>query len=124
MAALAIAACDQGRRLVGTLGELHDVRQRVIEATGHDNVVVNLASGGHLTISIVNSPLKELPPDQKKAKARAIARVAHDALPSRAALVRVGVVFVSQRRQFLIVTVKDGRDHHAFSPADLRAGTE
>jgi hypothetical protein len=91
----------------------------VVAAIHDESVSVNLNNGRYLTISIMNSPLKALGPDQKEAKAREIALLAYKAFASRQNLERVGIVFVEQRRSFLVFSYTDATDYHGFPAKDL-----
>jgi hypothetical protein len=121
MGSLGVAGCDGARQMMGTLGALQDVQHQVAAAIHHENISVNLNNGRYLTVGIVNSPFKGLPPDQKEAKAREIALVAYKAVRSRANLERVGVVFVVRRTYFLFFNYNDATDYHAFGARELTA---
>src|SRR5262245_12818580 len=118
-AAVSLAACDGARQAWSMLSAVREVQHQVVLAVHEDNVNVNLNNGQYLTVSLVNSSLKELPEAQKKAKAREIALVAYKAFPSRSTLERVSVVFVLHRTSYLVFSYTDGTDYHAFSAQEL-----
>jgi hypothetical protein len=114
-------ACDTIGRAAGGLGEIVAVQRAVQARVGSAPVRINVANGAEMGVSIVNSPLRLLPADQRKAKARELAKVAYDAYASRGRLTRIQVVFVVQSG-FLFVTFSDGSDAHVFEPAGLKDG--
>src|SRR5262245_16136062 len=117
--ALALPGCDATRQMAGALAELQNVQRQVAAATGHDNVRVNLHNDIYLTVGLVNSPLRELPDEDRKAKARDIARVAYRSLESRASLREVRVTFVVQATRFLVFSYTDATDVFALKPQEL-----
>jgi hypothetical protein len=77
----------------------------------------------HLTLSIVNSPLAQLPKAEKKAKARELAAVAYAAHPRRDRLQSVEVVFVVQSKAG-VLTLNNGMDAYSFEASNLKTGPQ
>ena len=75
VALTALCSCDGVRNAAGTIGELQQLQQSVSKAVGGGNVSVNLNNGKYLYVGIVNTPLKDLPSEQKKAKALEVAKL-------------------------------------------------
>jgi hypothetical protein len=118
-----LLSCDSARRMAGTLGELKRVQAAVATATAEKNVGVNVNNDRFLTVSLINSPLKHLGSDEKRAKAREVARIAYETYMSRSELETVRVVFVVQRRYFGFFNYTDATDGVAFRPDELRPPT-
>jgi hypothetical protein len=103
---------------VGLVLQSTECQGAVAREVGEDNVQVNVNNDRYMTIGIINSPLRSLPDDQRRAKALQIAQLAFKTYPSRASLETVGVAFVVHRSYFFF-NVNDGRDYFAFSTAEL-----
>jgi hypothetical protein len=116
---LALAGCGAARDAARTLGGLQRVQAAVSKAAGGAAVQVNLMNGRYLSVSLVNSPLGELPADEKKARAEELARVAYGALPSRASLEQVSFTYVVHEQRFLIVNYTQATDVFRFQVAQL-----
>lgn len=108
-----------GSGLVEGLKDIAVVQGEVAKAVHESNVNVNLNNEKYLTISLINSPLRVLTGDPKKAKAREIAEVAYRAFPHRERLERITVVFMEHRRYFLFLNYTDGRDSHSFKGSEF-----
>jgi hypothetical protein len=121
---LLISGCDSMRGMAGTLASLQAVQGAVAREVGDNNVQVNVNNDRYMTIGIINSPLRSLPDDERRAKALQIAQLAYKTYSSRASLETVGVVFVVHRSYFLFFNVNDGRDYFGFSTAELAAPPE
>ena len=102
-----------------SLGELQEVQRQVAAAARDENVYLNLNNGRVLTSSLINSPTKSLPDEQKEAKACEIPRVAYSAFSSRANLESVGVIFVVHRSYLLFFNYTDAADLHRFTAREL-----
>ena len=113
------AGCEALGRAQHALAELMAVQRAVQQRVGASQVNVNISNGTYLSVSIVNSPFHVLPAEQKKTKARELAKVAFDAYAGRARLQRVGVVFVVQSG-FLFFHFTSGLDAHMFEAEELR----
>lgn len=116
---LLLASCDSVRQVTSTLGDLQQVQGEIRKSLNNEQLLVNLMNGRTLTLSLVNSRLKDLPGDQKKAKALEIAQLAYQTYPSRASLETVRVIFVVNRTYAFILHFTDGTDAYNFTPADL-----
>ena len=123
VAVVLCAGCQAVGGLANSLGELQEVRRQVAAASGHDNIGVNLSNGRLLSVSVINSPFKTLPDDQRKAKAREIAGVAYKAFPGRSKLEDVAVVFAVHRTYALLFNYNDSTDAHFFPAAELDSAT-
>ncbi len=86
VALTALCSCDGVYHAAGTIGELQQLQQSVSKAVGGGNVNVNLNNGKYLHLGIVNTPLKDLPSEQKKAKALEVARLSYKTYPKAANL--------------------------------------
>jgi hypothetical protein len=116
---LALSSCETVRNGAGTLSELMQVQQKVVEAAGTNNVNVNLNNGQNLQIALVNTSLKDLPAGQKSAKAREIAQAAYRGYSKASELEQVSVVFVVQQRYAGVFNYTNGTDAISFTPAEL-----
>jgi hypothetical protein len=90
-----LGACSSVRGVIGKLGELNRLQQRLQQQTGQYNIQVNLNNGQNLSISFMNSPGAKLPADQKRVKALEVARLAYNDYPERADLASVRVTFAA-----------------------------
>ena len=115
----ALVACDTSRAVLGALAELQAVQSEVVKAIGEDNVRVNLHNNSYLSVGVINSPLRKLPDELRRAKAKEIAKVAFQSLPSRASLKSVSVAFVIHKSYFLFFNYNDATDSFAFTPEEL-----
>jgi hypothetical protein len=111
-------SCQSVRQAANVIGELQQVQQAASKAVGSE-VNVNLNNGNSLVIGIVNSPLKALPTEQKKAKALEVAQLAYRSYPQAAKLDQVSVVFVTQKSYVGVVNYKDTSDAFNFTAPDL-----
>jgi hypothetical protein len=91
----------------------------VSKAVGVDTITVNLNNGEYLTIGVVNTPLKDLPSDKKKAKALEIATLGYRSYAQMPNLSEVRVVFVVQRSYLGVFNYTDGTDAFGFSKSEL-----
>ena len=94
------------------------VHQAVKARVGQGTVKI-LVNGPDLTVMIINSPLRGLPADRKKAKAPELAGAAYDAYARRARVARVQIVFAIQAR-VPFVRYTDSNDAHIFDASALR----
>ena len=113
------SACNGVREVAGTLRELQQVQRAVSKVVGSDNVSVNVNNGKYLTIGLVNTPLKELPAAQKKAKALEVAALAYRSYPSKSSVTDVNVVFVVRRSYLMVFNYTDATDVFMFSASEL-----
>jgi hypothetical protein len=120
VAAVLCVGCQAVGGLANSLGELQEVRRQVAAASGHDNIGVNLSNGRLLAVSVINSPFKALPDEQRKAKAREIAGVAYKAFPGHAKLEDVAVVFAVHKTYVLLFNFNDSTDAHFFPVSSLQ----
>ncbi len=114
------AGCGTAHNVARTFQELQIVQQDVVKATGHPTVQVNLANSRYLSVGLVNSPVRDRPEQERRAKALEIAKVAFRAYSSRDELVEVHVAYVTKRTYFLIVHHTDATDVFTFLPSELR----
>jgi hypothetical protein len=112
-------SCQSVRQAANVIGELQQVQQAVSKAVGTSEVNINLNNGTSLVIGIVNSPLKALPTEQKKAKALEVAQLAYRGYPQAAKLDQVSVVFVAQKSYAGVINYKDTSDAFNFAASDL-----
>lgn len=115
------SGCNRLQAVSDDLKELQLVRIELTKELGTPNVGVNLRTFNgqrSLVISLVNSPLKDLPVHDKRAKAREIAQTAFGVLPSRSKLASLSVSFVTQKG-LLGFNYTDARDHITFKPSEL-----
>ncbi|SRR6266487_433441 len=117
--AVICSACDSVHQVAGTLSDLQQVQRTVSKALGADTVTVTLNNGQYMTIGVVNTPLKDLPSDQKKAKALEVAALGYRSYPSMPNLSEVRVVFVVQRSYLGVFSYTDGTDAFSFSKSKL-----
>ena len=121
---LLLSGCGAPRSGAATLDELLVVQREVGHAVGGGEVRVNVGNGRHLTVSLVNSPLKELPASRRHVKALEIARLAYDSYASRASLESVDVTFVVRRTYLRVFNYSDATDHVRFTVRDLLVGRQ
>ena len=118
-ALLLCSACDKVREIAGMVGELKEISDRVGILVGDKQVGVSLNNGKHLQVSLLNSPLKNLPPEEKRRKALEIAGLAYKSYSGRSGLETVSVVFRVEHTYLLIVHYRDSSDTFSFTPAEL-----
>jgi hypothetical protein len=94
-------SCGGVHKLTGMFQDLLVVRNQLAKALGHNEIRVDLNNGHFLNIGVVNSPLNDLPDEQKKARAFEIARLAYNSYPSRSELTGVSVTFEVDRSYVL-----------------------
>jgi hypothetical protein len=121
VALLLCPSCGTFHEAVGTISELQQVHKAISRAVGTNDVNINLSNGKLLVISLVNSPLKDLPVDQKKAKALELAQLGYRSYPEMAKLAGVSVVFLVQRSYVGVFHYTDGSDAFKFVPSELES---
>jgi hypothetical protein len=89
----ASAGCSGFRGLVGEVGDLQRLQQQLRQQTGQNDIAISLNNDAYLSVRLVNSPWKNLPPDQKQAKSLELARMAYNDWPKRADLASVSVTY-------------------------------
>jgi hypothetical protein len=98
------------------------IQTQLVKVLGYSDIRVNLMNGAFLKVEVANSPLNDLPAEQKKTKAIEIARVAFNADPSRSELKSVSVAFAIHRSYLLgFFTYDNSSDAFSFEVADLVA---
>jgi len=118
VAAVICSACDV-HQIAGTFNDLQQVQRTVSKAVGTDNVTVNLNNGQYLTIGLVNTPLKNLSSDQRRAKALEVAKLGYRSYPSIPKLSEIRVVFVVQHSYLGVFNYTDATDAFSFSKSEL-----
>jgi hypothetical protein len=116
---IALTGCEGLRSTARSLADVRAVQKTLVAELHDDDITVNLANDHFLTINLINSQLRALPPAAKQAKARAIGRSALIALRHRRTIETVTVVFVVRESTGLFSSVIDARDWHTFSGAEL-----
>jgi hypothetical protein len=114
-------ACQQTQQAQRDITKLRTVQAAVQRSVGPYGVGVYVRDGGLLMITVVNSPLHELPIEAKVARARELAELALKSYADRAAVLRVVLVFQVTRTQFVFFHSIDGRDRHEFDVAALHS---
>lgn len=112
-------SCGGVQKAKVMFGDLLVVQSQLAKALGRDDIRVNLNNGHLLNIGVVNSPLNELPTEQKKAKAIEIARLAYNGYPSRYELTGVSVAFAVHRSYLGLFDYDDSTDSFNFEASDL-----
>jgi hypothetical protein len=118
-AILVASSCSVARNAASTIGEIKAVQEAIQPTVGKDIVGVTLMNGTSLNVNLVNSPLKKLPPTEKEAKAKEIAKVAYDSYSGRAQLKSVRVAFVVVSTFLVVVTTNDSSDTFTFDASEL-----
>jgi hypothetical protein len=116
-----LASCGGVHQVMGALQDLQKVQAELAKTLGSNEISINLLNGSVLSIAVVNSPWKDLPAAEKKAKALAIARLAYSSFPSRSALTAVSVSFAIHQTYLGIFNYNDSRDSFGFGIAQLTA---
>jgi hypothetical protein len=116
-----LASCSGVHQVLGTLQDLQKVQGELEKALGYNEIRVNLNNSHFLNIAVVNSPWRELPADQKNAKAVEIARLAYGSYPSRSALSAVSVTFAVHRTYVGFFNYDDSGDSYGFEIPQLTA---
>jgi hypothetical protein len=116
-----VVGCKSMREMGDDLKELQLVQKELTKDLGTSDVGVNentFNGRRSLRISLINSPLKDLPEKDKRLKALEIARTAYRALPSREKLASLSVLFVTQKGVpgFTYTNASDGV---TFKPSEL-----
>jgi hypothetical protein len=95
------------------------VQSDLTRLTGQNDIRVVLNNGSLLGISVMNSPLRDLPVAQKRAKALEIARLAYNSYRSRTDLRGESVVFGFHRDYLGIFRYDNSTDIYRFEISDL-----
>jgi hypothetical protein len=119
MSSQLLAACGPARETGQSLGDLAMVAQAVRRELGNTRVQVRLQAGKHLRIGVVNSTLRSLPDDVRRAKARAIAQAGFRSYGRQQSLETVAVAFVVHRSYFVVFNSWDATDVFRFLPPEL-----
>lgn len=98
---------------------LQAVQSDLTRLTGPNDIRVVLNNGSLLGISVMNSPLRELPVAQKRAKALEIARLAYKSYRSRTDLRGESVVFGVHRDYLGIFRYENSTDIYRFEISEL-----
>jgi hypothetical protein len=109
---------------MGTLNDVLKVQAELSKSLGYDQIRVNITNGHFLNIALVNSPWKDLPADQKNAKALEIARLAYRIYPSQSDLMAVSVTFAVHRTYLGVFNYDDSRDSFGFEIPQLVAASQ
>jgi hypothetical protein len=112
-----VAACNAAGEAKQMFVGMHAVEAAVAPKVAPGAVKVNV-NASRITLSVVNSPIGQLPKAEKKVKARDLARVAYEAYPGRKGLEAVDVAFVVQMSAG-VVRVGKGTDSYSFKAATL-----
>jgi hypothetical protein len=121
---LLLPACEKLRQAQRSIDGLVTLQKAVQQATGHENVTVVLNNGRYLSIGLVNSPWKSLPPAAKAAKARQVAGLAVAAYPDRGSLARINITYTTNRTYLLIFHYTNATDSTLESSAPGRCYCE
>lgn len=119
MALLVLTACDS--EIVGTLGDLMEIRNSIVEIIDSGNVAVNVHNGVALGVVIANSSLNSRSSEERSVVADRVARIAYDEYSNRESLEAVHVAFTSHQRKLLIVTIRSTIESFQY-PADVLRG--
>jgi hypothetical protein len=122
--AVLMTSCSGLATVAGKLEGVRTVQSEVVKAVGSQNVRVNVQNDRYMTVGLVNSPLKALPTDARRAKAFELARLAYNTYPERASLQQVAVVYVVHRSYLLFFKVTDATDSFRFDAAELRGAAD
>jgi hypothetical protein len=114
-----VASCDQIKKLNESLGGLLELQQKMAKAIPAEEITVGVTNGKYLNLGIVNSPWKDLPADEKRAKSRDAAKLAYDSYPQKTELTEVLVTFVTNKN-YLVVHYTGTTDHFSFTPKELQ----
>jgi predicted Zn-dependent protease len=117
---MSLGACKGVRELSAELGELSRLQTRLQQQTGQTGLIINLNNNRNLNVSFINSELAKLPPDQKRAKALEVARMAYNDWPKRGELANVGVIFQSSY-DLGPIHYSNSLDNFAFQVSELTA---
>lgn len=109
-----------GCQVVGELGAVNSLRTGLAAEFGEPDLTVSIHSGRFLSVSLVNSPKKALPREEKEKKALEIAHSAYAKYPSREKLETVRVLFVV-RRSLLVFRYTNASDGFKYNVSELRA---
>jgi hypothetical protein len=117
---VSLGACNGLRDLSAELVELSRLQTQLQQQTGQAGLTINLNNARYLSVSFVNSPLAQLPPDQKRTKALEVARLAYNDWSKRDELASVSVVFQS-RYDVGPVHYSNSLDNFEFQVSELTA---
>ena len=122
VAAIWSVSCGGVHKVTGMFHDFVVIQTQLVKVLGYNDIRVKLMNGAFLKVEVVNSPLQELPAEQRKAKAMEIARLAFDADPSRSELKSVSVAFAIHRSNMLgFFNYDNSGDAFSFEVADLVA---
>ena len=120
-AILSVAAF--GCTMVGELKGLVALQRR-LAAEYHTNAIsVNINNAVHLTVTFANSPMGQLPEDEREGAARGVATFVLGHYP-RADTLRTITVAFSSRTSAGPLTITRGGNAYRFAPAELRAALQ
>ncbi len=109
-----------GCGLAGQVKELV-VLQRQLASEYHTNAIsVNINNAVHLTVTFANSPMGQLPEDEREGAARGVATFVLRHYPHPDTLRTITVAFSSRTRAGPL-TITRGGTAYRFAPAELRA---
>lgn len=117
-ACLAVAGCGAAKRAVEIVQDLRKVQEAVIQASGHNQVQVNLRNNRFLQISLVNSPMGDKPAAEKAVQARRVAVAAWEACGCRGSLAEVSVSY-RVLKSVAVFHYSNSTDSYRFAAAEL-----
>jgi surface antigen len=120
---LFLCSCGKMQELQGTLKDLQTTTVQLATTFGFNGISVNLMNGEILQIAAINSPWQTLSPPEKNTKALAMARLAYETYPSRAAIQWVNVSFVTSGSYVGIVHYSNTTDSFRYPKDELAVKT-
>ena len=128
LAAAALAcSCGIVKDAVKRSGEIEEVEAAVVRLLGHRNVDAFLENSPEfLKVEIKNSPLRDLPPAERRSKALQIAGLAYGTYASRSGLKTIEVVFVMDKTEtstFTSTRNYDASARYEFAVSELETSS-
>lgn len=117
LTALALSSCSAN--VERETPEIKIVKLAVSQRVSNTIVGVKLTNPTHLSVNLVNSPLKKLPDAARAAKAAEIAKIAFDSYDCGRQLKSVRVSFVELATFIVLVTTNDSSDSFTFDVQEL-----
>ena len=114
---IGLAGCKNAKELSKTLGEIALVRNEIVRRFGEQNVDVRInrrASVSTFSITFINSPLNELPRDQRKERAQHTAEIVKELYPQIKTVDDIVVAFARVTTIFSIFHTRTVMDVHWF----------
>ena len=122
-ALVASSGCEGARNMAKLSATFESTAAAIQKASGSSDVTATLWNGHEVAITIVSRSLCELPPETGRVKAKELARVAYQTVQGKVDFDSVGVAFVTEHRD-VVVLGPGKRTAFEFTSVELEAADE